>query len=65
MMQPTGVNVQNTPTAQTTQYQKHKQPNQKMGRCSIQSEVRKIECSSSILLSQDYSGYSRVFVFPH
>ena len=32
MMQPTGVNVQNTPTAQTTQYQKHKQPNQKMGR---------------------------------
>ena len=27
-----GVNIQNTLTAYTTQYQKNKQPNQKMGR---------------------------------
>ena len=29
---PQGVNIQNIQTAHTTQYQKNKQPNQKMGR---------------------------------
>ena len=31
----------------------------------VQSEVRKVDSSSSILLSQDCFGYSRSFVFPY
>ena len=31
----------------------------------VEPEVRQVDCSSSILLSQDYFGYSRVFVFPY
>ena len=35
--------------------------------CSFveESEVRQVDSSSSILLSQDYFGYSRFFVFPY
>ena len=31
----------------------------------VYSEVRQVDSSSSILLSQDYFGYSRFFVFPY
>ena len=31
----------------------------------VESEVRQVDSSSSILLSQDYFGYSRFFVFPY
>ena len=31
----------------------------------VQSEVRKVDSSSSILLSQDDFGYSESFVFPY
>ena len=31
----------------------------------VQSEVRQVDSSSSILLSQDHFGYSRFFVFPY
>ena len=31
----------------------------------VESEVRQADSSSSILLSQDYFGYSRFFVFPY
>ena len=31
----------------------------------VEPEVRQVDSSSSILLSQDYFGYSRLFVFPH
>jgi len=31
----------------------------------VQSEIRKVDSSSSILLSQDYFGYSGSFVFPY
>ena len=31
----------------------------------VQSEVKKVDSSSSILLSQDYLGYSGSFVFPY
>ena len=30
----------------------------------VESEVRQVDSSSSILLSQDYFGYSSFFVFP-
>ena len=31
----------------------------------VESEVRQVDSSSSILLSQDYFGSSRFFVFPY
>ena len=31
----------------------------------VESKVRQVDSSSSILLSQDYFGYSRFFVFPY
>ena len=31
----------------------------------VEPEVRQVDSSSSILLSQDYFGYSRFFVFPY
>ena len=31
----------------------------------VESEVRQVDSSSSILFSQDYFGYSRFFVFPY
>ena len=31
----------------------------------VEPEVRQVDSSSSILLSQDYFGYSRLFVFPY
>ena len=31
----------------------------------VEPEVRQFDSSSSILLSQDYFGYSRLFVFPY
>ena len=31
----------------------------------VESEVRQVDSSSSILLSQDYFGYLRFFVFPY
>ena len=31
----------------------------------VEPEVRKVDSSSSIFLSQDCFGYSRFFVFPH
>ena len=31
----------------------------------VEPEVRQVDCSSSILLSQDCFGYSRFFVFPY
>ena len=31
----------------------------------VEPEVRQVASSSSILLSQDYFGYSRFFVFPY
>ena len=31
----------------------------------VETEVRQVDSSSSILLSQDYFGYSRFFVFPY
>ena len=31
----------------------------------LQPEVRQVDSSSSILLSQDYFGYSRFFIFPY
>ena len=32
---------------------------------AVKPEVRQVDCSSSILLSQDCFGYSRFFVFPY
>ena len=31
----------------------------------VEPEVRQVDSSSSIILSQDYFGYSRLFVFPY